>query len=389
MGWTVVQAIDYYAGVYHLDATAMKIVALGEGGLEWHAGDDGDGGTSFGPFQLHIGGALPSRYWSDPEAGKRFANSVAGIEYVARKMAELGAAGKTGLEAIETMIRKFEKPADPDGSFANAERRYQAWRNGRIDFNDYQETTKDRGPADPSGSTSTQPGFVFPVRGRHKFTDDWGGTRSAGATGGTGKHQGNDIFAPKGTPVVAVEDGQITKIGWNTYGGNRIWLNGKFYYAHLDSYARGMRVGATVKAGDVIGYVGNTGDARTTPPHLHFGYDPNGTHGQTWENPYSLLTGAGQPPASDPDSIPSKYQGPIATPTELEDGQNSFLFDKQDPPARGLAPALSGPVAVGANVQEHTALSPTDGKLRDQWKLIAEQPLSSPEASQYAGLFGG
>lgn len=402
MGWTVVQAIDYYAERYNLDATAVKIVALGEGGLEWHAGDDGDGGTSFGPFQLHIGGALPKEYWNDPAAGIAFANSVAGVEYALRKMAEIGAAGLTGLEAIDRIIGRkdkngnylygFEKPDDPVASFARAKRTYDAWKNGKIDFNDYQETTtKGNGPTDPSGSGSTQTGFVFPVRGRHKFTDDWGGTRSAGATGGTGKHQGNDIFAPKGTPVVAAEDGQITRIGWNTYGGNRLWINGTFYYAHLDGYAPGIRQGSYVKAGDVIGYVGNTGDARTTPPHLHFAYDPQGTHGGTnganFVNPYPLLTGAGQPPAADPDSIPSKYQGPVASPTELDDGQNEFLFGKQEPPARGLVPAMSGPVAVGANVQEHTALSPVDGKLRDQWRLIADQPLSSPEASRYAGLF--
>jgi len=390
MGVTVVQAIDYWAGRYNLDATAMKIVALGEGGLEWHAGDDGDNGTSFGPFQLHIGGRLPVRYNNDPEGGKAFANSFEGIGYVARKMAELGAAGKTGLDAIRTMIYEFEAPADKPGSFANATRRYEAWQNGRIDFTEYSGTTKPASGTEPSASTSTSPsGWVFPVKGRHSFTDDWGGTRSAGATGGTGKHQGNDIFADEGTPVVAVEDGYITRIGWNTYGGNRLWLNGSFYYAHLSRYEKGIRQGSYVHAGDIIGYVGHTGDARNTPPHLHFGYDPNGTHGQTWENPYSLLTGAGEAPEADPTQLPSKYQGPVASPTELDDGQNSLLFGgPKTPPAITLAPDVPEPQPVGGALEHHPALD-RSGKLSEQWKLIASQPLASPEAGQYASMFDG
>ena len=392
MGVTVVQVIDYYAPKYGLDATAVKIVALGEGGLEWHAGDSGDNGTSFGPFQLHIGGALPRKYWDDPEAGKAFANSVEGVRYALERMAEAGAKGLTGLDAIETIIRRFERPADPDGSFANARKRYDAWSRGRIDFNEYDDTLKPAAGIDPGSSPGgTTSGWVFPVRGKHKFTNDWGGSRSAGATGGTGKHQGTDIFAARGTPVVAVEDGTITKIGRNTYGGNRIWLNGSYYYAHLDGYAPGMRVGAKVKAGDVIGYVGNTGDARTTPPHLHFGYDPNGTHGQTWENPYPLLTGSGQPPAGDDSMIPSKYQGPIASPTELDDqdGMDSFLFQDHRPPSQGPMPTVPSPMAVGSLATEHTSLDPTSGRMRDQWKLIADQPLAAPEVARFMEIIGG
>jgi murein DD-endopeptidase MepM/ murein hydrolase activator NlpD len=94
--------------------------------------------------------------------------------------------------------------------------------------------------------------------------------------GGARDHEGVDIFAPRGTPVVAVSDG-VAEPSTNTLGGNVVWLRDAsqrrtFYYAHLDRWAidGAVRVGA----GDVVGYVGNTGNARTTAPHLHFGiYD--------------------------------------------------------------------------------------------------------------------
>jgi murein DD-endopeptidase MepM/ murein hydrolase activator NlpD len=93
---------------------------------------------------------------------------------------------------------------------------------------------------------------------------------------GRRQHQGIDIFAPRGTPVRAVAGG-IARAGTNRLGGTVVWVyapaEGRtFYYAHLDRHAIGGV--AMVAAGDVLGYVGNTGNARTTPPHLHFGiYD--------------------------------------------------------------------------------------------------------------------
>lgn len=91
--------------------------------------------------------------------------------------------------------------------------------------------------------------------------------------GGTRDHEGVDIFAPRGTPVAAVIDG-VAQTSTNTLGGNVVWLrDGRarrtFYYAHLDRWA--IEGTVPVRAGDVLGYVGNTGNARTTEPHLHFG----------------------------------------------------------------------------------------------------------------------
>jgi murein DD-endopeptidase MepM/ murein hydrolase activator NlpD len=121
-------------------------------------------------------------------------------------------------------------------------------------------------------------GDVFPVAGGADWGDTYGGSRSDVAGGW---HHGNDLFAPLGTPVVAVADGTVIAGGWNQVGGWRLWLRdaaGKcFYYAHLSGYTRLARDDGHVQRGDVLGFVGNTGDAFTTDPHLHFEVHPNAT----------------------------------------------------------------------------------------------------------------
>jgi murein DD-endopeptidase MepM/ murein hydrolase activator NlpD len=117
--------------------------------------------------------------------------------------------------------------------------------------------------------------YVFPVVGGAGFSDDFGGPRAD-----TGFHQGIDLFAANGTPLVAVHDGTLFRVGWNRLGGNRLWLDdghgNLFYYAHLSGYADVARDGAQVRAGDVIGFMGHSGDAMTTPYHLHFEIHPGG-----------------------------------------------------------------------------------------------------------------
>jgi murein DD-endopeptidase MepM/ murein hydrolase activator NlpD len=128
-----------------------------------------------------------------------------------------------------------------------------------------------------AGTASTPqatPRYVFPVFGTNaKFSSDYGSPRA-----GTGWHQGNDIFAPIGTPVLAVADGVLSKVGVNTLGGNRLWLRdglgNTYYYAHLAGYASHTADGIRVRAGEIIAFVGNTGQAVTTPPHLHFEIHP-------------------------------------------------------------------------------------------------------------------
>ncbi len=113
--------------------------------------------------------------------------------------------------------------------------------------------------------------LAFPLSGvtARAVQSLFGMDRDAGAR----RHEGIDIFAPRGTAAVAVADG-IAQPSTNNLGGNVVWLHDRrrgatFYYAHLDRWA--FTGSATVKIGDVVGYVGNTGNARTTAPHLHFG----------------------------------------------------------------------------------------------------------------------
>ena len=118
--------------------------------------------------------------------------------------------------------------------------------------------------------------LAVPVQGvrRPALRSSFGEPRSGHRT-----HAGIDIFAHRGTPVVAAAEGLVVRIGTtDRLGGNTVWVAGKpstlYYYAHLDHFARGLHVGDHVAPGDLVGYVGNTGNARTTPPHLHFGVYP-------------------------------------------------------------------------------------------------------------------
>ncbi|HZP72708.1 MAG TPA: peptidoglycan DD-metalloendopeptidase family protein [Gaiellaceae bacterium] len=117
--------------------------------------------------------------------------------------------------------------------------------------------------------------YTFPVAGDVSFGDTYGAARSDVSDGW---HHGDDLFAPLGTPVVAVTDGTIFSVGWNHIGGWRLWLldaaGDEFYYAHLSGYTALGANGRHVQRGDVLGYVGNTGDAVTTDTHLHFEIHP-------------------------------------------------------------------------------------------------------------------
>lgn len=125
----------------------------------------------------------------------------------------------------------------------------------------------------PAGSGGG--GWVCPTPAWTWFTHDWGFPRSGGRT-----HKGNDIFAPAGSPLVAVDDGVVTKVARvdRGLGGLTVsYLTGDalvVYNAHLDAIAAGIAPGVRVVTGQQIGTVGNSGNARTTPPHLHIGIYP-------------------------------------------------------------------------------------------------------------------
>lgn len=136
--------------------------------------------------------------------------------------------------------------------------------------------------------------LTFPVKGtKSKIKDRWGASRD----GGSRRHKGIDIHAKKGTPVVAVCDGVIAKKANMPIGGKTLWLKSedygwKAYYAHLDKQL--VKEGQHVRKGQVIGTIGNTGNARTTPSHLHFGIERN----NDWVNPLPYVANAPKVAAS-------------------------------------------------------------------------------------------
>ena len=119
--------------------------------------------------------------------------------------------------------------------------------------------------------------FVFPVFGTGvSVADDFGAPRQPVI----GTHQGNDIFGAFGAPVLAVADGTVQRVGTLDISGNRLWLRtddgDRFFYAHLSAFAPAAVSGERVRAGTLLGFVGNTGDAEPTPPHVHFQIHPGG-----------------------------------------------------------------------------------------------------------------
>ena len=117
-----------------------------------------------------------------------------------------------------------------------------------------------------------------------QLEDTWGASRNEGRS-----HEGIDIFAPRGTPVRSTTRGVVVKRGLNRLGGKRVlvfgpggWLH---YYAHLEAWAD-WQVGDRVEVGTILGTVGDSGNARGTPPHLHYGIYGSGGKAR---NPYPLL----------------------------------------------------------------------------------------------------
>lgn len=115
-----------------------------------------------------------------------------------------------------------------------------------------------------------QPDLLFPLAGKslRDVISGYGDTREQGKR----IHEGIDIPAERGTPVLAVADGRIAKVANQGGGGKQVWLQvgtRQYFYAHLDSWT--VRQGQTVKQGTILGTVGNSGNAQHTSPHLHFG----------------------------------------------------------------------------------------------------------------------
>ncbi len=155
------------------------------------------------------------------------------------------------------------------------------------------------------------PLYGFPVakKGNAAIQSFWGANRD----GGKRSHEGLDIFADRGTPVLAASDGRISSTGNSGLGGKQVWqrsgiFGNTLYYAHLDSIT--ATAGQRVKKGDTLGFVGNTGNARTTSPHLHFGiYQP----GRGAVNPLPYIFEGTAPIPAKNDEITEQYATVISS----------------------------------------------------------------------------
>lgn len=188
----------------------------------------------------------------------------------------------------------------------------------------------------------------FPVAGPAKFSHDWGFPRYNPTPH---LHQGTDIFAAFGTPIVASESGKILKKGSTGAGGISVWITSDsgtgYYYAHMQSWVKGLTAGQRVEKGSIIGFVGNSGNAAGTPPHVHFQIHPPGRGGP----------GGPGTPARDPKPFLDDA---------LRQAENNALIL-----ARGASP-----IAPGGKRSPATALLVATKKAD---KLLQAAPLERPE----------
>ena len=163
----------------------------------------------------------------------------------------------------------------------------------RADLDAARGARHDDGAAPSAGQLQ----LIVPVRGvtRNQLSNTYEDARGSGRV-----HEAIDIMADLGTPVVAVADGRIEKLFTSDLGGLTIYQfepSGRYayYYAHLDRYADGLDEGDVLKQGDVVGYVGSSGNASDDAPHLHFGIFELTPERQWWKgtaiNPYPVLMG--------------------------------------------------------------------------------------------------
>jgi murein DD-endopeptidase MepM/ murein hydrolase activator NlpD len=344
-GPSLAEMVHEWAPKFGVDPVAALQVSAVEGGGRF--GAVGDQGTSFGPWQLHIGGAMPAQH-STPTAAAAFANSEEGVKYVLQQMGKV-AGGLTGRQAIEAIVRKFERPAAPEaeiqralGAQAGGAGAYAAPGAGpglggyqmglpqqRTVKNPFAAGLAATGASinqnlaalmgtDPAGQmlattlasqrAAMRP-FVptVPVQARRSFavmtgqaggegtpapdfSPTWlqGGFKLIGTpyqgTHTVGNWQSDnavDVSMPVGTPIYAPVSGKLGNTGLlpgagpsggGRFAGERVNLYGDgegFYFAHLSQLAPGIKQGAAVKKGQLLGYSG----AANGVAHLHFGVE--------------------------------------------------------------------------------------------------------------------
>jgi murein DD-endopeptidase MepM/ murein hydrolase activator NlpD len=235
--------------------------------------------------------------------------------------------------------------------------------------------------------------YVFPVYGPVDFSDTFGAARAD-----VSWHHGDDIFAPLGSPILAVADGTVFSVGWNRIGGNRLWLRDRegnyFYYAHLAAFSTLAVEGAHVRAGDVLGFVGNTGDAAGTPYHLHFEVHPVALLGLGYDgavDPTGYLRGwqrAGDLAAAPVGVGWSRRSAPtagailisasdISSADGLEPGSLARALTSKAAESAAAIPVSSAPVGPAEPSRQVTGIRDFDGTLPSgmlaatPWDLVA------------------
>ena len=230
------------------------------------------------------------------------------------------------------------------------------------------------------------PAFEFPVSGGH--TRDIGSFFGDPRDGGRRRHHGIDIFAPRGTPILAPVDGYIRFTGERGRGGLVVWMRDEqrdqtLYFAHLDEIM--TRRHTYVRAGDTLGTVGNTGNARTTPPHLHFGIYQNGPI-----DPYHFVASADRRPAPvnmDPLLLSRTMRTTRATELRRSTGGAQSLPKHQLVTVNGARKDLLRVLLPGGGTGyiPTRAIEPVDEPV-DQHTIVAETPLRPLPGAEHAPI---
>lgn len=219
-------------------------------------------------------GAAPAPPAAQPSAG----NTPVVVRRVASISLRIGSTGKP-VRDLQRALRRRGLRVAVDGTFGPATKRAVRRLQARLHLRRTGIADRDllrrlgvklTAPADASSPSKGSFVRVFPVAGDHSYVDDWGAARAQGG------HEGTDIMAARSTPVVAADAGVVAKMARTEsgLGGIYLWLRRsdglQFYYAHMQSIADGLAVGSPVTLGQIVGTVGNSGDARNGPTHLHF-----------------------------------------------------------------------------------------------------------------------
>lgn len=257
----------------------------------------------------------------------------------------------------------------------------------------------------PPGPTGTQvaasgdwPSMFIPVAGvtANQLTDSFGASRDGGSRG----HKGIDIFAPEGTPVLAAISGTVVRASDSGgKAGLRVWVKGDdgraYFYAHLSSIA--VTPGQRVSAGESLGGVGTTGNARNTPPHLHFSINSAVGPENPVANPFDVLRGAAASPAQQPFNVTTKTSdetfggeavlGPNATDEEIKSyikenfGAMSWAIDHSELGPMLITAAREGwaPARLDAAITDTEWWRTTEPTLRAWQAKLAEDPAAAED----------